>query len=132
MKHLMVITWARWKFYDSYDKRYFTTFTASVLRPSFEYPVASVMMSVVNAGGRVFMRFATLENLRNLFIIPEEYAERLEVAYRKAIFEAGIIQDKQKALYKMNDLSPGSKVVRTDTGEIIAEAEDIIREGQRE
>jgi len=131
LKHLLVITWARWKFYDSYDKRYFTTFTASVLKPSFEYPVASVTMSVVNAAGRVFMRFATIENLRSLFIIPNEYAERLEEAYRKAIFEAQTIQDKQKALYKMSGLLPGSKIVRTDTGEIIAEAEDILREGRQ-
>jgi CHASE3 domain sensor protein len=84
-------------------------------------------MSIVNGGGRTFLRFASLLDLYKIFVIPEEYRERLSKGYEQAITESREIRAKQQALYKMSNLQPGSQVVRTDTGEVIAEAERIIR-----
>lgn len=130
MKHLKAITWGRWKSYDPYDSRYFTVFTVSVLRPSFEFPVACVSLAVSNGGGKVFQRFASLTDLRKIIVVPVEYIERLTEGYAQALQEARKITDKQQSLYKMNNLEPGSQVVRTDTGEIIAEAEKILDGGK--
>lgn len=130
MKHLEVITWARWRINDSYAKEFYTVFTASVLRPNFEYPLATVSMSIVKGSRRMFLTFATLEDLRAVFVIPAAYNERLEFAYQEATEEMQTIIDKQQALHRMANLAPGSQIVRTDTGEVIAEAERILKEAQ--
>ena len=126
MNHLRVLTWARWKVQDSYSPEHFTVFTASVLKPSFEFPVACVAMSIVKGNYKIFLRMPSLEEMVSVFVIPEEYKERLREGYERALVQAGKIEEHQKALYKMSNLAPGSQVVRTDTGEIIAEAEKII------
>ena len=129
MKHLKVVTWCRWKVQDPYDKRFLVNYTASVLKPSFETPVPCISMSIVTAAGRVFVRFRCLEDLRQVFVVPSEYIERLQEGYATAIVEANKLQTHLKTMMKSGDLAPGSYVVRTDTGEIVAEAERIIKEG---
>jgi len=129
MKHLRVITWCRWKIGDPFDDRFYSIFTASVLKPSWEYPIASVAMSIVKGNHKLFMRIATLESLYSVFVIPEVYRERLSVAWGEAVTDACNIRDKQRLLHNIGNLEPGSAVVRTDTGEIIAEAERIMRDG---
>ena len=128
MNHLKVITWCRWKVADPYTKENFTLFTASVLKPSFEFPIASVAMSIVKGRYKVFLRLPSVKVMAGVFVIPKEYRERLTKSYEQALAEAETIQKHQKTLYKMQGLAPGSHVVRTDTGEIIAEAERIIRD----
>ncbi len=129
-KFLKVITWARWKVVSKLDAKYYTVFTISVFKPSWEFPIACVAMSQRNGISKSFMRFLTPEDLQEVFVIPKVYKERLIEGYAQAVLEAREIQTKQKALWKMSDLQPGSHVVRTDTGEIIAEAERILRENE--
>jgi len=126
-KFLKVITWARWKVMSSLEAKYYTVFTVSVFKPSWEFPIACVAMSQRSGINKSFMRFLTLESLQEVFVIPEIYKERLIEGYAQAVQEAREIQTKQKTLWKMSDMAPGTHVVRTDTGEIIAEAERIIR-----
>jgi len=128
MKHLKVVTWARWKVADPYDDRYYINFTASILKPTFEAPVPCASMSVVTAAGRVFTRFKNLADLRALFVVPDEYIGRLEEGYREAVRETTRIQTHLKMMMKAGGLEPGSFVVRTDTGEILAQAERILKE----
>lgn len=130
MNHLRVITWCRWKVSDPYSKDNFTLFTASVLKPSFEFPIAGVAMSIVKGRYKVFIRLPSLKDLAGVFVIPEEYRERLRNAYQQALVEAETIQKHQKALYQLQ--KPGSAVIDTGTGEILSEAERIIREGNKE
>jgi hypothetical protein len=125
------ITWARWKLVDPYMDKYWTNFTLSVAKPSFEYPAPTVLMSIVNGGGRTFMRFRSLDDLRAVFVVPAEYTGRLSDAWTQAVAEANTIQKQLKAIMHVSDLSPGSQIVRTDTGEIIAEAERIIKDSQQ-
>jgi len=87
-------------------------------------------MSIVNGGGRVFIRFASLTDLFKAFVVPAEYIDRLKTAYAQAILDANQIQEQQKVLHKMSNLTPGSQVVRTDTGEIIAEIERDLKDNQ--
>jgi hypothetical protein len=128
VQKIRVITWCRWKVYDPYDSKYFTSFTVSVLKPSAEYPVVCISMSVVTSNSRIFLRFASLIDLQKVFIIPEEYLNRVNLAIEQAYEQVSVIIMQQKAMHKMNDLAPGSQIVRTDTGEVIAEALQILKE----
>lgn len=90
-------------------------------------------MSIVKGNYRIFLRIGTLDDLMSVFVIPGEYIERLRNGWDLAVKEADIISNHQKKLHGMRNLSPGSYVVRTDSGEIIAEAERIIKgEGDTE
>lgn len=126
-RHLHVITWARWKVTDPFSDKYYSIFTASILKPTWQYPIACATMAISKGRQKVFMRLP-YEALKEVFVIPQEYQERLEEGYQQAQTEALEIQKQQKALWKMSNLANGSHVVRTDTGEIIAEAERIMRE----
>jgi len=128
MRHLNVITWARWTVQDAYDDRYYTVFTCSILKPSYEYPVASVAMSITNAKGRVFIRYASLEALKTTFVIPQEYHQRLHDGYAQASTLAADIRRHQRTLYKLQDLSPDTQIIRTDTGEIINDVERFLQD----
>ena len=130
MKHLKVITWARWRVNDSYAREFYTVFTASVLKPNFEYPLATVSMSIVKGSRRMFLTFANLDGLKAVFVVPVAYLDRLESAYTEAIRETEAIIAKQQTLHKMANLAPGGQIVRTDTGEVIAEAERYLREAR--
>lgn len=130
MKHLQVITWARWNVNDPLEPEYYTVFTASILKPSWEYPFPCASMAIRKGKNKLFMRMS-YQALINTFRIPVEYLDRLNSGYREALNLATSIQEKQRQLHKLNSLPPGTQLVRTDTGEIIAEAERILREADR-
>ena len=127
-RYIKQITWARWRYQDSNGTKFFTNFTVSIPRPSFEFPAAFAMMSVVGGRGKALIRFTSLEAVRQLFVIPVEYLERLEEGYLTALEEAEKIQTQLKAIMKMRSLRDGDKIVNTGTGEILAEAEQILQE----
>jgi hypothetical protein len=124
------ITWARWRTYDPYDSQYYTVYTVAVPKPSYEYPGACMMMWVTNTKGKVMARYASLQALRQVYVIPIEYEGRLEEGYRQAEAEALKVQTRLRAMIKIDNLQPGARVIRTDTGEVVAEAERIIKEAQ--
>jgi len=127
-KQLKVITWARWTVSDPFSPEFYTIFTASILKPSWEFPIACASMSIRKGRNKVFLRMP-YEALRDTFVIPDVYISRLAVAYHEAEMQAHNIIEQQKAYHKMSGLAPGSSIVRTDTGEIIAEAQRILAEG---
>ena len=123
------ITWASWKAVDTFDHNHFTIFTAFILKPSWEYPIASAAMTIRRGTKKILLRMS-YDSLKKLFIIPGEYHERLDDGHLHAVAQMKDIIKQQKVYHKTADLSPGSCIVRTDTGEIIAEAERIIRENE--
>jgi hypothetical protein len=112
------------------DNEHYSVFTASVLKPDYEHPVPVVAMSVVKGRDRVFIKFPTLDALHKLFVVPEIYIERLATGWMQAVEEAAIIQKQLKTLMQLSKLAPGSQVVRTDTGEVIAEVESFLKDRQ--
>ena len=129
MKHLRVITWCRWRHSDAFDDRFSVSYTASVLSPSYEYPIPCLSMSVVTAAGRIFVRFATIEALEQLYVVPGEYRDRLIAGYNMGLQQSEQIREHLRMIMHAKGLEPGASIVRTDTGEIIAEAERIMRDG---
>jgi hypothetical protein len=87
-------------------------------------------MSVSNANGRLLMRYLSIESLQERFVIPEHYITRLVDGFKLASIEADKIQTQFKTMMKISNLSPGTQLVRTDTGEVVAEAERIIKGNQ--
>ena len=112
------------------DGRHYVVVTASVVHPSFEYPLVCLVLSLVSGKGRILQRFTSLDALKSFICVPEEYIDRLVDGCSKARVEVDEIQTKLKTLMRISNLAPGSQVVRTDTGEIVAEAENIIKEKQ--
>jgi len=125
------ITWCRWKVVDM-DGEHYTVITVSVPKPGYQYPTACLLVSLTSGSRKVMMRFSDIKGLKQVFVVPCEYDERIGVGYGEAVKVADGIQRQLRAVMKMGGLGEGGKVIRTDTGEIIAEAENIIKGAKRE
>ena len=119
MKHLKVITWARWTAPDPFSPEHFTIFTASILKPSWEYPIASASMSIRKGEKKIFLRMP-FNVLRGTFVIPGKYLARLMVANHEAEAQAHNIREQQKAFHRMAGVQ--------DVTEVLNEAEKILKE----
>jgi len=86
------------------------------------------MMSCTNNSGKVFIRFRSLAELKTVFVIPEEYISRIETGYRQAIVESERIQAQIKAMVEVQKLPPGTKLVRSDTGEVLQDVEMYLKD----
>ena len=134
MKQIKVITWARWTHLDPYavtkeGTQYKTTYTASVLKPSYEFPVPCVSMSVVSTTGKIFQRFVNVPDLQRYFMIPEEFIPRLFKGYALAVEDATKLQLHQSFLRAAASMT-NPMLVDGQTGELIAEAEAILKKAQ--
>ena len=76
-----------------------------------------------------FQRIEILKGVLLAFKLPESARERLSLALVEANHEADRIEQDYKLIFAKRQLAPGGSIVRTDTGEIIAEAERIVRGG---
>jgi len=124
------ITWARWRVIDPYNDKYYNVFTVSIPQPSYQYPCAAVLLSIASGKNKVLLRFGSLDELREIFITPDDYRERLELGYRMAIEQRDKIQRHLKTFIAL-ETAKGA-VVDTGTGEILAEAERIVNGKQRQ
>ncbi len=116
------ITWASWKVKDSLDPEHFTIFTAFILKPSWQYPIASAAMTIRKGMKKILLRMS-FRDLRANFIIPEEYLSRLMVANHEAEAQAHNIREQQKAFHRMAGVE--------DTVGLLEEAEKILKEREQ-
>lgn len=123
MKQLKVITWASWRIPDHFSPDHFTIFTAFILKPSWEYPVACAAMSIRKGNHKIFLRMP-FKALRDTFVIPDEYLSRLMVANHEAEAQAHIIREQQKAFHRMAGVQ--------DASGILDEAEKILKEREKQ
>lgn len=121
-KPLKVLTWARWTVPDSYNPKFYTIFTASILRPSWEYPIASASMSIHKGQRKIFLRMP-FKSLRDTFVIPDEYLSRLMVANHEAEAQAHNIREQQKAFHRMAGVQ--------DAAGVLDEADKILKEREQ-
>ena len=116
--------------HDPYEPQYYTAITVSVYAPTIAKPYTSVLVSFANAGGRVLCRFKDMAALRKIFEFSPEDNQRLGAAVRQGELLADVIDRDWHLIQERRKLPQGTSVVRSDTGEVIAEAEKIIREAQ--
>lgn len=125
-KHTNRLTWAKWRVYDPFDRERYTTFYVSVYEPSWEFPFASLLIRVTSGKGSMFHRFASVDDFMDVYVVPEVYVNRLREAMWKAEEIADGVNEDMKLAMNRRQLAKGGQIVRTDTGEILAEAERII------
>ncbi len=120
------LAWYRWTLKDCYSPKFWTAFTIGVYAPSRDRPVVAVLFSIANGGGKVFMRFRSMAELQQYFILPndKQAIDRL----LQAEVEAGKLADQFEADMKLIlDAKHRRQLIDADTGEIVAEAERIIK-----
>ena len=120
------LTWYRWEWQDPIHPDMWTACTCSVYQPTYELPFVSVLVSIANGGGKVLFRCSSLEQAQQRIVIPDEGIERLQLAITKAQGYLEDIQEDLRLILNAHTLEGGGQIVRTDTGEILAEAERII------
>lgn len=120
----------RQEYRDPYAPQYYTAMTVSVYAPNLSRPFATVLVSWANAGGRVLVRFRSIEEVPGVFYIPSDEVLRLSKAVGEANRRADILERDMKVMFDRRHLPDGVGLARTDTGEIVAEAEKIIKEAQ--
>src|SRR4030042_680149 len=114
------LTWLRWEVQDPIEKRHWTAFTVSIYAPTEERRYVSVLTSIANGGGKVLFRTSSVAEAHKVILIPEEGKERLEMAEIKARVILKRVLHDQRIIDHANSLAPGAKLVRTDTGEVVA------------
>jgi hypothetical protein len=123
------LAYYRWEDADPVQKDRWTAWTVSVYAPTYDRPYITVLLSMANGGGRCLTRYKSLDAVRARINIPSDGIERLELAITRAgIILVSLLKD-LKIIDHAHSLPEGYQLVRTDTGEAIAEAERIIREG---
>jgi len=126
--NLKRLTWCQWRITDPYDTSKYTRVYLSVYEPTWERPYASLLCKFANGGGEIFFRFACLDDAIQVIVIPGEYMERLATSLAIANQQADQIESDMRLAIERRNLSPGARLVRTDTGEIVAEAERYLEE----
>jgi len=113
------------KIADPYNKTFYTEFEAFVLKPTYNHPWPCIMVSVRNGRQKLFFRVADLKELRAAFKIPRTAGQRLNLALMAANREADDIEKDMKLAFARRRLVSGH-IVRTDTGEVLAQADKIL------
>ncbi len=125
-KNLKRLSWYRREVRDPYQPQYYTAITCSVYAPTMERPYASVLISIANAGGRVLLRVTDIEAAQRVIWLPLEAIGRLTAAVIKANEQADQVEQDMRVIFERRRLPAGAGLARTDTGEIVAEAERIL------
>lgn len=108
------------KIQDPYNKGFFTTFEAFVPKPNAETPLPCILVAIRNGHQRLFFRVASVKELTSAFSIPQSAKKRLAMALVEANHETDRIEKDYKLLFAQRHLAPGGQIVRTDTGEVLA------------
>ena len=126
------LTWCQWVVTDPYNHERYTTFYASVYAPTWERLYPSILLRITSGTGSAFFRASSVEALQRIIVIPTEYVGRLESAIVEAIRLADGIERDMRLAMERRKLPQGAGLARTDTGEIVAEAERIVQRQQSE
>jgi hypothetical protein len=102
-KKALAIHWLEWT--DPYEPKYINRITFTVYEPNECYPLPAILVTAVNGGGSVMMRFASVQHLEMVFPVPPMIRSGLS----KAMDEAN------------------SVIGRVETSSVLAEADRILK-----
>lgn len=107
--------WYRWELRDGHSQEYWTAYTVSVYRPTYDRMHVSVLLSIANGGGRVLQRFANPVALYSVVNVPQDGRPRIEGAFSRAMTQ---LTDLARTLRQISKLQqPNIKIIDTETGE---------------
>ena len=128
MKHLVTkLSWVAKKILDVYNPQKYTRVEVFVPKPTMEAPYPCLLVSIRNGHSKLFFRVNDLASYYDFFRLSVEEEARLRVGLERATAEADRLEEDAKLLFQRRHLPEGAQWVRTDTGEVIAEAERILR-----
>ena len=114
------------KIRDAYDTKAYTWRMVLVPKPTFQSPLPGILVSLRNGHKKILLRVKSLEDYDRAFTLTAEEREKIRLALFEANREADRIEDDFRHLAEKRRQSSDA-----DTGEVMAEAERIIREGKR-
>ena len=126
-KSLIKLAYFKKQIADPYNANFYTVIEVFVPKPTAEKPYPCLLVAIRNGHQKLFFRVASIKELHSTFSIPKSAKLRLAMALVEANHEADRIEQDYKLLFARRHLAEGGQIVRTDTGEVIAEAERILR-----
>jgi len=123
------LTIASRKIRDGYAAKSYTWRMVMVPRPSLQAPLPCILITLSNGHKKIMLRVRSLEEYYEAFRLTVEEEEKIRLALAEANREANQIETDMRLLFEKRRMSPGEKWVNPETGEVIAEAERIIKEG---
>ena len=125
------LSWWRAEYRDPYEPRYYTAVTCTVMAPNLQRPYVSVLITIANAAGMVKLRVRDIVEARSVIAIPDHAAGKLQAAVDKGNRQADQIERDLRVMFERRKLPEGEGLARTDTGEIVAEADKAVAEVER-
>src|SRR3989304_1061819 len=101
------------KIEDPYNRNFYTDLEVFVLKPTIEYPLPCILVSIRNGHQKLFFRVGNVKGVLLAFKLPESARERLSLALVEANHEADRIEQDYKLIFAKRQLAPGGSIVRT-------------------
>jgi len=112
---------------DPYNKNFHAHIEVFVPKPARDNPLPCILISIRNGHQKLFFRVASVAEISKALRVPRNASVRLKAALVEANYEADRIEQDYRLLFAKRHLLPGGQIVRTDTGEVIAQAERILK-----
>ena len=116
------------KLKDCYNPKAYTTLSVLVPRPTQSNPLPCILVSLRNGHSKLFFRVENLEAYYRFFELSQETENKLIESIKEANVEADRLESDARLIFQKRHLPEGAKIIQTDTGEVLAEAEKILRE----
>ncbi len=124
--YIQKLAWVRKKIVDPYNPKAWLDLELFVPKPTRDNPLPCILVSVRNGHSKLFFRLQDVSDFVKGFSLTRRMKERLKLGLVQANAEADEIE-KDLRLLMARRKHPASTLVDTDTGEVIAEAERILK-----
>jgi hypothetical protein len=123
--YIQKLAWVRKKIEDPYNAKCYIDLELFVPKPTRDNPYPCILVSVRNGHSKLFFRLRDVSDFVQGFSLSRRMKEKLKDGLAEANLEADQIEQDMKLVFRRRHLKPGEKIVSTETGEIIAEAENM-------
>lgn len=114
---------------DAYNPKSYTWRMVLVPKPTAEDPYPCILITLSNGHNKILLRVTDLAEYDNAFNLSQEERSKIAQALSEATIEADRLEEDNRLIYQKRHLPAGAKIVNTGTGEILAEAEKVLRDG---
>ena len=97
------MSWWRYEWKDPIDNRYWSTFSVSVMAPTYVNPRAVIIVSLANAVGKVSCRMTSIEGVLRIVNVSPDAIPRLSEAFERSKLEAIALRQKMMDAARSSD-----------------------------
>ena len=112
---------------DAYSPKNWTWRMLMVPKPTMESPYPCILVSIRNGHSKLFFRVRDLDAYKQAFLLSSNEEAKIIQALSEAQAEADKLEGDIRLIFEKRRLPEGVGLARTDTGEIVAEAERIVK-----